>query len=88
MSYASANHDERQFEHPERFVIDRKEKLNLGFGIGPHRCAGQGLARMELVAVFGAMAARIRRMELAGEAERTPNNVARAFSKLPAMVVL
>lgn len=91
VSYASADHDQRQIENPEIFVIDRKEKLNLGFGvgfeIGPHGCDGQGLAHMELIAAFGALAARIRRIELAGEPERTPDNVARAFSKLPARIV-
>lgn len=87
VSFASANHDERQFKDPELFVIDRKEKLNLGFGYGPHGCAGQGLARMELIAVFGALASRIRRIELAGVPERVPNNIARAFSRIPARVV-
>ena len=88
LSYTSANHDERQFNNPEHFVIDRPEKLNLGFGIGPHGCAGQGLARMELMAVFSAMAARMRRIELVGEPERVPNNIARSFSRIPARSVV
>lgn len=87
VSYASANRDERQFADPDIFRIDRPEKLNLGYGQGPHACAGQGLARMELTAVFGALAKKVERIELAGEPERIRNNVARAFKKIPARIV-
>ena len=83
VSYASANRDERQFDQPDRFIIDRSERQTLAFGHGPHGCAGQGLARMELTAVFEALAARIERLELAGEPTRTLNNVSRAFASLP-----
>jgi len=83
VSYAAANRDERQFADPDAFRIDRKERQNLGFGHGPHGCAGQALARMELTAVFTALAGRIERFELAGEPERGLNNVARGFSRLP-----
>lgn len=87
LSYASANRDERQFADPDAFVIDRREKQNLGFGHGPHGCAGQGLARMELTAVFTALAARIDRFELAGEPCRAINNISRGFRRLPARAV-
>lgn len=87
VSYASANHDERQFSHAESFIIDRKERMNLGFGHGPHGCAGQGLARMELTAVFTALADRIARFEIVGQPVRNINNVARAFSFLPTRAV-
>lgn len=87
VSYASANRDERQFEQPDTFSIDRREKQNLGFGHGPHGCAGQGLARMELTAVFTALAQRIAGFELAGEPDRALNNISRAFRRLPARAI-
>jgi len=87
VSYASANRDERQFAEPDRFIIDRKEKQNLGFGHGPHGCAGQGLARMELTAVFSALAERIERFEITGVPERTLNNISRSFRRLPARAI-
>jgi len=87
VSYASANRDERKFEEPDCFRIDRAEKQSMGFGHGPHGCAGQGLARMELSAVFGALAARIERFELAGEPERVLNNIARGFRRVPLRAV-
>lgn len=85
VSYASANRDERQFAEPDAFRIDRREKQNLGFGHGPHGCAGQNLARMELTAVFGALAARVVRLERAGEGVRALNNISRSFARLPAV---
>jgi cytochrome P450 len=87
VSYASANRDEREFSEPDRFIIDRKERLNLGFGHGPHGCAGQGLARMELTAVFSALADRIQRFEIVGAPERALNNISRSFRSLPARAI-
>ncbi|MCW2406913.1 cytochrome P450 [Sphingobium sp. B1D7B] len=83
VSYGSANRDEWQFSEPDRFCIDRKERQNLGFGFGPHGCAGQGLARMELTAVFTALAERVERISLTGVPVRSLNNVTRAFERLP-----
>lgn len=87
LSYASANRDERQFEQPDAFRIDRREKQNLGFGHGPHGCAGQGLARMELTAVFTALAQRIARFEIVGPPDRALNNISRAFRRLPVRAI-
>jgi cytochrome P450 len=87
VSYGSANRDERQFAEADSFRIARRERQNLGFGHGPHGCAGQGLARMELAAVFTALARRVARFEPAGAPTRSLNNVTRAFGRLPMRVV-
>jgi cytochrome P450 len=45
---ASANRDERVFEDPDAFRIDRVEPaMHLSFGYGPHFCVGSLLAKME-----------------------------------------
>ncbi len=87
VSYGSANRDERQFADPDRFVIDRKEKQNMGFGHGPHGCAGQGLARMEMTAVFSALARKVKGFELIGAPEYALNNVTRSLRSLPVRAI-
>ena len=44
---ASANRDERVFDEPERFIIDRKSNPHLALGYGIHFCLGAHLARLE-----------------------------------------
>lgn len=46
--YPAANRDERDYEHPNEFLVTRSAKDNLGFGSGTHVCAGQHLAKMEI----------------------------------------
>jgi cytochrome P450 len=44
----SANHDPRKFDRPEEMVLDRAPNNHLGFGLGPHRCAGSHIAKVEM----------------------------------------
>jgi cytochrome P450 len=46
--WASANRDDAEFGHPDRFEPDRERNRHLSFGVGPHRCAGSNLARLNL----------------------------------------
>ncbi|MDX1882234.1 cytochrome P450 [Mycolicibacterium sp. 120270] len=48
----SANRDERRYEHPDRFIIDRPRGTDVYFGWGIHICLGQWLARREAQLVF------------------------------------
>jgi cytochrome P450 len=43
----SATRDERFYDSPDTFDIDRPPSLSLGFGYGIHSCLGAALARME-----------------------------------------
>jgi cytochrome P450 len=46
--WASANRDQAEFAHPDEFDLDRERNRHLSFGVGPHRCAGSNLARLNL----------------------------------------
>ena len=43
----SANRDERVFERPEEFLVDRDPNRHISFGFGQHYCLGANLARLE-----------------------------------------
>jgi cytochrome P450 len=60
----SANHDERQFEHPDEFVIDRQPNPHLGFGRGIHFCLGAPLARLESRVALGILLRRYSRLRV------------------------
>ncbi len=52
MIYASGNRDERVFENPYEFLVDRRRNPHLSFGFGPHTCMGANFARIELTEIF------------------------------------
>jgi cytochrome P450 len=81
----SANRDERVFERPERFDVARERNPHLAFGFGPHYCLGANLARLEARVAVGALLARTRYLERAGEDELPlhPSPVFRAVTRLP-----
>ncbi|MHB1518744.1 MAG: cytochrome P450 [Acidimicrobiales bacterium] len=60
----SATRDERFFDQPDRFDIDRPPSLALGFGYGVHSCLGAALARMESRIAIAALASRWPRFEV------------------------
>lgn len=48
VAYAAANRDPRVVEDPHRIDFTRESLVHTAFGVGPHRCLGSNLARMEL----------------------------------------
>jgi cytochrome P450 len=48
ISLAAANRDEDEFADPDEFILDRPKNRQIAFGVGPHRCVGSNLARMNL----------------------------------------
>lgn len=68
--YASGNRDERIFDAPERFDVDRKIDLHLSFGFGVHHCVGLRLGRLEMEIALRAFLERIPDYALASEPVR------------------
>lgn len=48
LNYAAASRDPEVCSNPERFDIERQEVVHTAFGVGPHRCLGEHLARLEI----------------------------------------
>ena len=79
--YGAANRDERRFADPHTFNVLRNPGDQLAFGSGPHTCVGLHLARLEMHAIFSALATRVKRFRIQHEA-RNLNNVLRGFNRL------
>ena len=59
----------------------------MAFGAGPHGCLGLNLAKLEMRALFEALARKVKRFRIEAEA-RAINNVLRGFGKLIVTVEL
>ena len=46
--WASANRDSGEFADADQFDLGRERNRHLSFGVGPHRCLGSNLARMNM----------------------------------------
>jgi cytochrome P450 len=57
--YQSANRDERTFDDPYAFRVDRSPNRHLAFGFGPHLCLGAHLARLEVEVVLAQLLRRL-----------------------------
>jgi cytochrome P450 len=82
----SANRDERQFERPAQFDVDRSQNRHLAFGHGIHFCLGAPLARLEARIALSAMLSRLPGLALAPGArlERMDSTIVYGLKALPA----
>ncbi len=69
--FVSGNRDERVFEAPDEFKLDRPRKDLLTFGRGPHQCPGSALARLQLSLALEAIVNWTERLTLKGPVQMT-----------------
>ncbi len=81
--FPSANRDEDVFPDPDRFDIQRTPNHHLAFGHGTHFCLGAPLARMESLAVFREVLARIERIEPSAPLATSRTNFIRSVHHQP-----
>ena len=81
--YASANRDEDVFEAPEFFRVDRQPNKHLAFGLGPHMCLGNILARMELRIFFEHLIPRIDEIDVTGDPDHLQASFVHGLKHLP-----
>jgi cytochrome P450 len=60
----AANRDPKYYPNPDEIDYDRPVKPHLAFGLGPHRCIGLHLARLEMKIAFEELHARMPRFSL------------------------
>lgn len=81
MLFASGNRDERRYENPDCFDIERDSTDHLAFGHSLHRCVGMNLALLELTALVNALLSRVESFHLMSE-KRAGNAILRGFAEL------
>jgi len=69
MNTVAADRDPRQFADPDSVMFERNPNRHMAFGVGPHRCAGSHLARIELRIAYEEVHRRIPTYRLAPGAE-------------------
>jgi cytochrome P450 len=62
---AAANRDEKAYERADHMDLTRSPNPHLTFGVGPHSCVGQALARTELQTTLNVLLRRLPTLELA-----------------------
>jgi cytochrome P450 family 142 subfamily A polypeptide 1 len=83
--FESANFDEKVFEDPESFDIERYPNNHLAFGFGTHFCLGNQLARLELSIMQTRLLQRLPDLRLASDAALPlrPANFVSGLEKMP-----
>ena len=84
--YCSANRDEKVFEKPGQFDLQRSPNPHLGFGGGgPHFCLGSQLAKTELRNLFRELLTRLTTVEF-GEPDLLYSSFVHGVKRVPAFV--
>jgi cytochrome P450 len=83
MCYPSACRDEEAFKEPFSFEVGRTANPHLAFGIGPHVCLGQYLAKVEMTAFYKELLARVTDIELNGEPVESQTLFMGGLKRLP-----
>jgi cytochrome P450 len=68
MNTVAADRDPRQFRDPDTVDFERSPNRHMAFGVGPHRCVGSHLARIELRIAYEEMHHRLPTYRLAPDA--------------------
>lgn len=83
LQWGAANRDDREFERPDEFDIERKIRRHVALGHGTHFCLGAGLARLEARVAFEALLERWPELPVdEGELARLPSLWVRAWERI------
>jgi cytochrome P450 len=82
----AADRDPLVFKDPDVLDVGRAAGTQLGFGAGLHYCVGAPLARIEIAAALGALAAKLPGLRPARAPRRRPEFAIRGLRDLPVTV--
>jgi cytochrome P450 len=83
LMFAAANRDPRAWPNPDRFLISRDLKQQVGWGYGVHACVGRVFAQLEAHILLSEIARQVERLELAGAPEPWMTTIGHGPAKLP-----
>jgi cholest-4-en-3-one 26-monooxygenase len=87
MLFTSGNFDERAFETPEKFMLDRSPNLHLSFGRGPHQCLGKHVAALEMKILLEELFQRTKDIVPAGDIKYVRDAYSRGVYELPVTLI-
>ena len=85
----AGNRDPERWDDPDSFDIFRKRQAHLGYGMGPHLCVGQHVARQMMIAAIDGLLDRFPQMRLDPDAppqRLTGGLEQRGMSAIPVML--
>ncbi|OBK64265.1 cytochrome [Mycobacterium colombiense] len=84
---ASANRDERHFDNPDQFDVQRRPAGHFAFGRGAHFCLGAPLARLEGRIALEEVLNRFPKWDIdIANATRARNSTVRGWETMPAII--
>jgi len=83
----AANRDERRFEDPDTFDVQRAQGNHFTFGFGIHYCLGSSLARLEARVALEEVLRRFPKWTVdEANAVRVTSSLARGWESLPVFI--
>lgn len=87
MWYVSGNRDERFWDKPNEFIIDRAEaRRHISFGFGIHRCVGNRLAELQLKILWEEVLERFSHVEVLAEPSLTSSAFVKGYTWMPVIL--
>ena len=84
MWYVSGNRDERFWDRPNDFIIDRANaRRHISFGFGIHRCVGNRLAELQLQILWQEIMERFSHIEVLDEPSLTSGAFVKGYTWMP-----
>lgn len=85
--WAAANFDDRVFEKPFTFNVQRDPNPHVAFGLGPHFCIGANLARLEMRLVLAGLLQRVQAIHVDGPIVRLRSNKHSGYRHVPVQLI-